>query len=79
MPEFMQYINERPLKNDEQSVLSDYGQFYSCTADFEFMARLRSGKAKQKEIRKWFEANEKRQVANIAQGILASVYFQDPP
>lgn len=77
--EFMQYTDEPELTDDQQDVLSSYGQFYSCTADFEFLARLRSGKAKRKERDKWFNANFNRQVWFLAQGILASVYGEDPP
>lgn len=79
MVDFMQYEDEKPLTSEEQDTLSDYGQFYSCVADFEFLARLRAGSAKRKERDKWFQANERRQVWFLAQGILAAVYGQDPP
>jgi len=79
MPDFMQYTNEPTLDFHSQHVLSEYGQFYSCTDDFKFLAKLRAGKAKIKEIDAWFEANENRQVSYLAQGILASVYGIDPP
>lgn len=79
-PDFMQYMDE-PVLQDFASckILSDCGQFYSCTDDFVFLAKLRAGKAEQKEIIRWFHANENRQIAHMAQGILASVYGQDPP
>jgi len=76
--DYMQYTKESELTYEQEDALSGYGQFYSCTDDFKFLARLRSAKATQKEIEDWFSKNEKRQVFYIAQGILASVYGQDP-
>jgi hypothetical protein len=79
--DFMQYPEDKvpPLSCDQEDVLSGYGQFYSCVSDFEFLAKLRAGTLHRKDRDKWFEENSDRQVFYIAQGILASVYGEDPP
>lgn len=77
--DFMQYPNEPDVAFEHQRVLSSWAQFYSSTADFTFLAKLRSGKASRKEREEWFLANERRSVWFVAQGILASVYGEDPP
>lgn len=63
----------------DQDVLGEYGQFHATDADLKFLRRLLSGKPKRRERDEWFEANERRPVWCIAQGILASVYGEDPP